>query len=130
MELDGAQAFVDAFNVRDVEGMQRLVSEDFELIPLRAQLEEISYHGKDGIADWVRDVDEAWSELRIEIDSVEEPRAGTLLISGRVVGRGHESAAPVEVAATWVATSENGTFVRLDTFLDREAAIRAATGQT
>jgi hypothetical protein len=43
----------------------------------------------------IRDVDETWSEFEIVIERVEEPTPGIQVGFGRVVGRGHESAAPV-----------------------------------
>jgi ketosteroid isomerase-like protein len=122
--------FGDAFNRRDVAAMQRLVSDDFVLIPIRAALEDISYAGREGVAQWVRNVDDIWLGLRVEIDSSEQPAPDTLLVFGRTVGHGRESAAPVELECTWVGRVRDGLITRIETFLDRDAARRAAAPQS
>jgi ketosteroid isomerase-like protein len=129
-EGDLVSQFADAFSRRDLAGLQALVTEDFVMIPIRAALEDISYRGRDGVLEWVRAVDESWSELRVEIDQVEKPRPDTVVVLGRTVGRGMESAAPVEVECTWVAKVREGRLARLETFLDRDEGLRAAAAES
>jgi hypothetical protein len=54
--------FVDAYNSRQLEAQIELFDPDIELVPLRATLEDTVYRGHDGIRQFVRDIDELWSE--------------------------------------------------------------------
>jgi ketosteroid isomerase-like protein len=128
--VESARSFMDAFNRQDVLYMKGLATDDFVLVPLRAALEDLTYTGPEGIEQWMADLRESWSEIRIEIDEYRELAPGTLLTLGRVIARGHGSSAPVEAEAAWVATIRDGRVIRLVTYMDRDAAIRAATAES
>ena len=114
-----AYEFAAAFNRRDMAAMRRLVTDDLEVIPLRAAIEDVAYHGKDGLARWVRDVDEIWTDLEILVDAVEDPAPDKQLVRARLVGRGHESDAPVETAVLFNVDFVGDRARRIATVLDR-----------
>jgi ketosteroid isomerase-like protein len=126
--LDLVRSFAEAFNRHDVPAMQALVTEDLVLTPLRAALERGTYKGREGIAEWVADLDDSWSEIWIEVDESREAAPDTMLVLGRVVGRGHGSTARVEAKAGWVALIRDGLIASIHTRLDQDEAERAATG--
>ena len=128
--LEAARRWADAFRERDIATMQALVTDDFVLIPIRAAMEDAVYEGKQGIADWVADLAESWSELDITVDEFTEPVPDTVLALGRVVARGHGSNVPVESGAGWVARMNGGLASSIHTYLDTDAAVRAATGES
>jgi ketosteroid isomerase-like protein len=114
-----AREFVAAFNDRDLDGMLRLVDDEIEIVPIRAAVEDIVYRGRDGLEQWMRDIDESWSELQIEIDQIDDPAPDRQIVLGRLVGRGVESAAPVEMNVRWVAQLNDGRLTRIDSVIDR-----------
>jgi ketosteroid isomerase-like protein len=121
-----AVPFTAAFNARDVAAMSALSTDDVEIRPLRSVLEDAVYRGPEGIGQWMAELDESWSELRLELDLVETHPAGIEFARGRIVGSGSESRATTEATGYWIAwIDEGGLLTRLVTFTD-EAAARAA----
>ena len=105
--------------------MQELVTDDVEIVPFRYALEDTIYRGRDGLHQWLDDVQETWEELHIELGDVDTRVAGVEYVEGRIVGRGVESHALTETAAAWVSELHEGRVRMVRTFIDLDAA-RAA----
>ena len=111
--------FAAAFNRRDLDGMLALVTDDVELVPIRAAVEDTVYRGTEGIVQWMHDLEESWSELRIEFERIEQPAPDRQIVYGRVVGRGVESSAPVEMRVRWLGQLRDGRLARIETVVER-----------
>ena len=59
------QAAIDAYNVRDLERLRVLMTEDVELRPPVSALTGRAYRGHDGIVEWLGDVDESFASAQI-----------------------------------------------------------------
>jgi ketosteroid isomerase-like protein len=70
---------LDAIATRDAETLIELSTEDVEVRPMRALLEDTVYRGREGVEQWMRDLDETWLELRVEVEEIQEPVAGTVV---------------------------------------------------
>jgi ketosteroid isomerase-like protein len=60
------RAALDEYNRRDVDALCALMTEDVELRPAVSGLTGRVYHGHEGVAEWLGDVDESFSTFRIE----------------------------------------------------------------
>lgn len=119
---------LDAIAIRDAETLIELSTEDVEVRPLRALLEDTVYRGRQGIERWMRDLDETWLELRVEVEEIREPVAGTVVALCTLHGRGRGSEAPTQVPVALTARLRDGLVISAATYVDREAALRAASG--
>jgi ketosteroid isomerase-like protein len=119
---------LEAISVRDADTLIELAAEDIEVRPLRALLEDTVYRGREGIEQWMRDLDETWLELRIELEEIYEPAPGSVIALCTLHGRGRGSEAPTQVPVALTARLRDGLVVRAATYVDRDAALRAASG--
>ena len=82
------------------------------------------YHGHDGLREYVRDVDEAWENIRPEADDVLD--AGEVVIGvGRVHYRGKESGVESEAPAGWMVKFRKGKVLRFRAFRDPYEVLEA-----
>jgi ketosteroid isomerase-like protein len=102
-----ARRFVDAYNSRQLEAQIELFDPDFELVPLRAALEDTVYRGHDGIRQLARDTAESWSEASIEILELEvRGEQAVSIVSLRLKGRLSGALTEVTGAASWSVRNE------------------------
>jgi ketosteroid isomerase-like protein len=59
------EAAIDAYNARDIGRLRSLMTDDVELRPPVSALTGHAYRGHDGIAAWLRDVDESFASAEI-----------------------------------------------------------------
>ncbi len=89
------QAAIDAYNRRDLAELRALMTEDVELRPPVSELTGRAYLGHEGIAEWLRDVDESFASAQIvplELRDLGAPRAGADRVRRR---EGYESRVPL-----------------------------------
>jgi ketosteroid isomerase-like protein len=106
--IDVARRCIDAISQRDVETLRELSSDDCEVRPLRAMVEDTVYRGYEGLDQWMRDIEESWAELRIEIHEIEEPEPGAVSALVTLHGRGHGSDVPTQMRVELFARVEDG----------------------
>jgi len=82
------------------------------------------YHGRDGIREYFRDLEDAWeSDIHIEAEAYFDV-AGHSLACFVVHGRGSHSGAEVAMPLTQVGRWSDGLCVYLKSYPDREDALR------
>lgn len=124
---EGIRSFVAAFRRRDIAELQSAVTEDFIIVPVRVELEGITYHGRSGIEEWVTDVSDRWTAVRLEMEEVDEREPDLLLVFGRVIGqRREDGGAELDVPVAWVIRGRDGLIASIETFINRDAALAAA----
>ena len=123
--IETVRRLMVAFNERDVAGMAAHLSEDAELMPLRAQLEGKQYRGVAGVRELFADFDEDWEGLRIELD---EFRQGDDQVAAvcRVRARGRASRIDLDVPMGFVWTFSGGKIVSARSYSEPGDAFRAA----
>ena len=112
----------------------RLLSAPRELvdpaIELRSPFSSVAgepYRGYEGIEQWARDIDEQFSQWRMDLDGVTMHEGRALaLATVRVRGRGSDLELRQETAAV-AEFAADGRIARIDIFIDVDAA-RAAVG--
>ncbi len=126
--VENIKRAVAAFNRQDVEGMLEVHDIEVEWHPALQVLlggEATVYRGHEGVRAFVRDQDEAFAEVRIELLEIRD-LGDRLLAIGRLTARGKESGANVETPVAYVADFKNGKAVRIQSFFDPAEALEAA----
>ena len=107
---------IAAISNRDVATLAELSTDDCEVTPLRAQLEDTIYRGRAGIDEWMKDMSETWAELRIEVEEISEPEADSVEAIVTLRGRGHGSDVPTQMRVLLTAQLQDGLVARAGTY--------------
>lgn len=112
-----------AFNQRDAETIVGLCSEQMEFVAVTAEEagRESPYRGRDGLRDYLADVERIWEELLITPSRVER-RDDRLLVVGRVYVRSRELGIR-DMPVAWIWVLREGSFVRGEVFVDPDVAV-------
>jgi ketosteroid isomerase-like protein len=125
--VEVVRSSIDAYNRRDIETFAGLVTPDFELFTAIIGPVEggESYRGPDGLARYFDAVSEAWAEIRIVAEEFFD-LTDTVLVLGRLEGRGRGGGVPVDSPVGAVCDLRGGKIWRLRPYLDHAEAMRAA----
>lgn len=112
-----------AFNQRDAEEIVGLCSEQMEFVAVTGEEagRESPYRGRQGLRDYLADVEKVWEELLITPGRVER-RGDRLLVVGRVYVRSRELGIR-DMPVAWIWELRDGSFVRGEVFADPEQAV-------
>ena len=131
MSQENVEAFksaIDAYNRRDVEAVLAVHDPEVEWhAALQDMLggEASVYRGHQGLRELVRDLDESFSELQIEITQIRD--LGERLVAiGHLRGSGKESGAGVESPIGYVLDLAEGKVTRVRSYLDPQEALEVA----
>ena len=84
------------------------------------------YHGAQGFAEAIADLDAAWQEWHQDVEQVLDAGDRGVVVLVRLKARGRDSGAPVDQAWAMVITLRDGKLASSRTFLDRDQALRFA----
>lgn len=116
---------MEAFNRRDGERFDALLTQDAEIVPVRAALEGTTYRGADAATQYCAAVEKSWEDLRWEIEELRD--GGDLVLAvGHIHGQGRDSGAAIDSPAGWVAHFREGLIARFQTFAGRAEALEVA----
>lgn len=115
--IDVVRTSIDAITRRDTATLHALSTEDVEVYPLRAMLEDTVYRGHDGVDQWMRDLGEAWSDLRFDVHDITETEPDYVVANVTLRNRGHASDVPTEMPVELHARLRDGlvTYARVVT---------------
>jgi ketosteroid isomerase-like protein len=119
---------VEAYNRRDIDALLEEMDPEVEWLAAVQTLfegEARVYRGHAGIRQWVRDIDEALADIRLEFFEIRD-LGDRLVASGRFSARGSASGAEAESPFGCLVDSKNGKTTRVQTFLDPKEALEAA----
>ena len=124
---------IDAYNRRDIDAFLEALDPEVELQgALQALLEGETtlYRGHEGVRQWVRDIDEALADIRLELPEIRD-LGDRLVALGRLSARGTASGADTESRFGCVVEWKNGkaTEAALRAHLDLTHHIIAPKGQ-
>jgi ketosteroid isomerase-like protein len=113
----------NAFNQRDVETIVALCSPRMEFLAVTGEEvgREAPYSGREGLSEYLADVQRIWEELLITPSTVER-RGGRLLVCGRAYVRSRELGIR-DMPAAWIWEIRDGLFVRGEVFADPASAM-------
>jgi ketosteroid isomerase-like protein len=109
-----------AVNARDRGAIKALSAPD---IVVATTVE--AYSGPEALLEWLDEGDDAFDDFTVELLEVEE-LAGRVVVSMRQRGRGKVSGAEVDHRFTHVWTVRDGRAIRLESFANRDDAVRYA----
>jgi ketosteroid isomerase-like protein len=121
-----AKRGIDAFNKRQIDELAETLTADYEWVgAFLGTVEGGSYRGREGMARYFSEAEETWRELNI---SAEEFRdlGDTVLVLGRMEGRGRSSGVRVDTPYTMIVEFREGKVSRSRAYLDHAEALRAA----
>jgi ketosteroid isomerase-like protein len=126
--VDAFKRGLEAGNRGDVETLLEELDPEVEWhSALHALMggEQTVFRGHDGVREMLRDLNEAFGEMHIEISEIRDLGDGLVAI-GRTRGRGKASGAETEMPLAFVTEVKNGKTISIRAFLDHKEALAAA----
>jgi ketosteroid isomerase-like protein len=118
---EDARAWVDAFNLGDIDALLRNTSTQTEWVVARQHPASTTHRGPEAIAKYIEDWRAMMPGLTYEVDEILE-RDDLLLLVGRIRGSGAESGAAAEVPVATLTTFRDGLTLRVEEYLDPDEA--------
>jgi ketosteroid isomerase-like protein len=122
------EAALDAYNRRDAPRLCELMTEDVDLQPPVSWLTGHAYRGHQGVAEWLRDLDESFSFAQIAPLELTDLGDRVLAIT-RFDVEGHESRASFGSELGLVIGVEGGRISSWVGFMSHAEARARATGE-
>jgi ketosteroid isomerase-like protein len=117
---------VDAVNHRDLATLDAMWSEEGEFHSTFAASEGRVFRGRQRFRDYFDTVDEAFDDMRVEVEEINEVGEDRLVVVLRVSGRGKGSGVNVEQHNGQVWTFVDSKIARIDSYMNRAEALEAA----
>ena len=120
---------LEAYNRRDVDSFLAVFDPKVEIHPLTLAMfgrEGTVYRGREGIRQFLRDVDEVLPGIQVEPLDFRD-LGERLVATGRLHARGRASGAEVDSPIGWVVEFRQGKVIRMTDYLDPKEALEAAT---
>jgi ketosteroid isomerase-like protein len=105
------------------DGDRELLEEEIDPeVTIHSALSQAVYRGYEGVERWMREIDEQFSDWRVALDSVDEPRDGIVIARGSISMRGRQSGLDLTQPASWIIELRDGRMLTLRNFVGTEAA--------
>jgi ketosteroid isomerase-like protein len=95
------------------------------IVPLRAELEGISYTGPTAFDDFIAESLESWTQMEIDADEFRELDAEHALVIGSLVGRARETGLEMRAPVAFLFVVKEGLITMARTFPSERAALEA-----
>lgn len=119
--VEAVRRCTEALNRLDADALREQLSEDVEIVPLRAAMEGTVYRGSRAADEFLADVAESWEDLRLEESEIRD-LGEHVLAFGVIKARGRLSGAGFETPMAWVVRFRDGLITSIRTFTDLAAA--------
>ena len=116
---------VDAVNHRDLGTLDAIWSEEGEFHSTFAASEGRVFRGRQAFRDYFETLDEAFDDMRVEVEEITEVGEDRLVVVLRVSGRGKGSGVNVEQHNGQVWTFVDSKIARIDSYTNRIDAFEA-----
>jgi ketosteroid isomerase-like protein len=124
--LEAIRSLIEHFNAGGRTAPVELLDPDFELETPFSSVSGAPYRGHAGIGQWLRELDEQFSEWQNRVDDIRE-NGDVVIVTGSLHVRGRVSGLEFEQPAAWVGhfgTDHRLTRARI--YLDQAEAFKAA----
>jgi ketosteroid isomerase-like protein len=116
---------VEWFNAGDVDALQAHSTDDVEIVPLRAELEDTVYRGPEAAAAFAADNDESWEELRFHAEALRD--AGERVVAiGLLSACARGTGAEVRARLALLFEFRGDQLSKARTYTDVDKALEAA----
>ena len=123
--LELAHRMIEWFNARDGDAVQAHSTDDVEIVPLRAEIEDTLYRGPGAAAAFAADTDESWAEIRFDAEVLRDGGERVVAIgelSARARGTGAEVSARIAMLFEFIG----GQLSKARSYSDVEEALKVA----
>ncbi len=115
-----------AFSRGDLEGTLEHFAPDLEFYPTGRFMDtQPIYHGREGWTDFWHTFHEAWEQITISIERIEDVE-DRVLVLGTFHGTGRGSGVETTVEAAWLVRMKDGSFAVNHSFASWDEALEAA----
>jgi ketosteroid isomerase-like protein len=125
-----ARRVLEAFNRTFADGspdLYELLDREVDWAPMSALLDGTSYHGHDGVRQWVEEMKRDWTSFETRPERFVDLDDERVLTLGRWRARGRSGDELLDFRqASWLLQFKGRRVVRLRTFTDRRKALEAA----
>jgi ketosteroid isomerase-like protein len=122
MEL--ARRMIEWFNAPDAEAAQAHSTDDVEIVPLRAAIEDTVYRGPEAFAAFGIDTEESWEEIRFDAEALRD--AGERVVAiGQLSARARVTGADVTMRLAMLLEFRDDRLSKAQTYADVEKALEA-----
>jgi ketosteroid isomerase-like protein len=123
--VEMVRAVVEHWNAGNRTVPSELLAPDFELETPFSSVSGTPYRGYAGIEEWLRDLDEQFSEWQNQIDDIREV-GDSVIATGSVRVRGRVSGFEIDQPAAWVGHfGADRRLTRARIYLDHNEALKA-----
>ena len=120
-----AHRLVEWFNAGDVDALQAHTTDDVEIVPFRAELEDTVYRGPGAAAAFAADSDESWEEIRFDAEALRD--AGERVVAiGQLSARARGTGAEVSARLAMLFEIRGAQLSKARSYTDVEEALEAA----
>jgi ketosteroid isomerase-like protein len=126
--VEAIRRLMAAYNRRDIDAFLQAYDPAVEARPLTLAMfgqEATVYRGHEGIRQFIQDVDEALTDVHVEVVEVRD-LGERVVATGRIQARGRASRAEIETPVSWLVEFRDGRVLRIRDYLDRDEALKAA----
>jgi ketosteroid isomerase-like protein len=121
---DLARRAIEAFNAREVEAFADLTAPGFEWFPSMSPIEGEVLRGREGVLKYFAALDSAWELFQILPVELRE-QGDSLVVLGRLMGRGRGSGASTDAPLGMAFDIRDGLIARIRGYLDTDEALDA-----
>ena len=119
------RAWIDAFNRGGIEETMRYLDPEIEWTTTSASLAAGTYHGHEGVREWMRKAFAGWESIRLEPESFIDA-AEQVVVPLEIKVRAKGTGTPSAFAFTTLAELQRGMIVRIRNYTTQAEALEAA----
>ena len=123
--VDLARRLIEWFNAGDAEAVEAHTTDDVEITPLRAEIEDTVYRGPGAAARFAADSEQSWEEIRFDAEALRDAGARVVAI-GRLSARGRGTGAEVSARLAMLFEFRGGQLSKARSYSDVEEALKVA----
>jgi ketosteroid isomerase-like protein len=122
------QKMLAAYLNGDDDTLRAMIPPDGEIYGAPGILNSGTYRGFEGFQEWIKQWEEAWDEVKYDLQEVIEVGDYVVVIPAHIVAKGAGSGVRTDNTFGWMYEFRDGKAVRFHTYLTVEEAMDAAKG--
>jgi ketosteroid isomerase-like protein len=119
------RAWIDAFNRGGIEETMRYLDPDIEWTTAITNLRAGTYHGHEGVRQWMQGAFADWESLRVEPERFIDAAEQQVVIPLQITALGKQTGTRVVFNFTTVAEVQRGMIVRVRNYTNQAEALQA-----